>query len=237
MKALLKELPSLHRALIATLGPTPTVVSADLVDAYIRAIQRKCSFASQHLCVLNGINWESVQDLGRANADVTRLAVTIEDGLLELRHPTAVSDHVYLAFDGVIAAVANMTDTYGRLINAVYGLGIKQRKASLLAVRDRCTTTSALGRILHDPQHTEWLKKVKEVRGQCQHEDVEDVLLSPRDVFARRSQPFVPQSFCWLTPPVDMPVSVFAQKAADSVVSTLVAATRAVVANAADPVT
>jgi len=237
MKALLKELPSLQAALNAKLGPTPTTVSPDLVDAYIRAIQRKCSFASQHLCVLKGINWDSVQDLGRTNAEVTKLTVTLEDGMLELRHPAAVADHVYLAFDGAVAAVANMTDTYGRLINAVYGLSIPQHKASLLAVRDKCTLTSALGQILHDPQHTEWLKKVREVRGQCQHEAVEDVLLSPRGAFARRAQPLVPLSFCWLTPQVDIPASVFAKNAADSVVSTLVAATRAVVANTANPIT
>jgi hypothetical protein len=235
MKVLLQQLPALRTALNARLGPTPASITPDVVDAYIRAIQRKCSFATHHLCVLNGIDWESVDGLGRANAEVTRLLVTLEDGALELRHPAAVADHVYLAFDGLIAAVSNMTDTFGRVINAVYGLGQQRNQASLLAVRGRCKPTSPLGQVLHDPQHCEWLKVVKALRGRCQHEDVEEVLLNPAGVYSRRAQPLVPKQYCWLTPAADLPVSAFADAAAEAAVTTLVASTNAVIASPMNP--
>ena len=83
-------------------------------------------------------------------------------------------DHVYLAFDGLTAALVNMTDTLGRLVNLTYSLRINPRRASLLAVRDQCIATSSLGVVLHDVQYTDWLYKVRDLRGRCQHADVEE---------------------------------------------------------------
>jgi hypothetical protein len=78
----------------------------------------------------------------------------------------------------LIAAVVNMTDTLGRLVNLAYSLGIDPRRASLLAVRDRCNATSSLGVILNDTQYTDRLRKVRDLRGRCQHADIEVILTS-----------------------------------------------------------
>ena len=111
-----------------------------------------------------GIDWDRYDDLGRrlaGNADPVRLRVPLSEASLIIEHPGAAIDHVYLAFDGLIAALVNMTDTLGRLVNTAYSLGIDPRQASLLAVRDRCNAASSLGVVLHDGRHTDWLRRVQ----------------------------------------------------------------------------
>lgn len=109
------------------------------------------------MALLTGINWEQIDDIGRrpsGGTDPARLRIPLSEASLIIEHPGAVIDHVYLAFDGLTAALVNMTDTLGRLVNLAYNLGIDPKRASLLAVRDRCTPTSSLGLILNDVQYT-----------------------------------------------------------------------------------
>lgn len=43
----------------------------------------------------------------------------LDGAQLEISHPDAITEHEYFAFDGLIAAVVNITETLGRLINGV----------------------------------------------------------------------------------------------------------------------
>src|SRR6266508_4655757 len=132
------------------------------------------------------------------------ISVTISDagrpGLLSeayliLEHPSAVIDHAYLAFDGLTAALANMTDTLGRAINLAYGLNIPPRQASLIAIRGQCNPASVLGVVLNDPLYTEWLPKIRDLRGRCQHADIEEVLTTRAGALSRRGEPYVDQAY------------------------------------------
>ena len=121
-----------------------------------------------HVALLSGIDWERYNDLGRCpsgNAEPFTLKVPLSEAFITIGHPGAAIDHIYLTFDGLIAALVNMTDTFGRLVNGTYLLGIDPRKASLFAVRDQCSASSPLGTVLRDVSHTEWLRKVRELRG------------------------------------------------------------------------
>jgi hypothetical protein len=143
-----------------------------------------------------------------------------------------VIDHVYLAFDGLIAALANMTDTLGRLVNLGYGLGIKPRQANIFRVRDSCTPTSAPGLILRDARYIEWLEKVRELRGRCQHADVEDILTS---TLARRQQPHVGPAYSWQSPARSTPLVTYAQDAVQAADDCLDAAIAAILTNPGSP--
>jgi hypothetical protein len=208
------------------------------VDALIRGIGRKAGFAEMHLALLSGVQWERVDEIGRRPAGMTdpaRLNIPLSEASLIIEHPGAVVDHVYLAFDGLIAALVNMTDTLGRLLNLAYGLGINDRRASLLAVRDRCRATSSLGVVLYDQQYTAWLLKVRDLRGRCQHADVEDILVNNASPLGRRQQPVVDQAYCWKNPAQPTPLAVYAQDALDATVACIDTSIRAVLVNPSNP--
>lgn len=240
MRSLRAELPSLKNCLIQVLAGRGGAIPPEVVHNYVYGIDRKCKFAAVHIQILSGVDWERVDGLGRGHCKTTSpelLRVDLDDATLELHHPQAVADHVYLAIDGLTAAVVNMTDTFARLINVVYGLKISERGASLFAVRDKCAPNSPLGSVLHDGQHCTWLKCVRELRGRCQHADVEEALLNPSGCFARRHEPHVPSVYCWQNPIADMPVTEYAKAAANAAETTLITAIRAVVAHSGNPVT
>jgi len=159
----------------------------------------------------------------------------MQDAHLEIRHPSAVVDHVYLAADGVIAAVGNKTDTFARLINVVYRLGLNERKANLFQVCESCVPTSALGTVLKDKVHRTWLERVRDLRGRCQHADVEHILMTPAGNLGRRTEPHVPAAYCWHQYAVDMPVAAYAKASLDAAEATLFAASRAIVICTLDP--
>jgi len=207
-------------------------------DAYIRAIKRKAEFARMHLSVLEGIKWQEVDEIGRMQ-DVSkgkrRLTVPLREATLELHHPGAVTDHVYVAFDGLTAALTNISDTLARLLNAVYGFGIPERGATLLAVRDKCSRSSTLGTILYDPQYTDWLYALRELRGRCQHADVEDVLATNACVYAQRPEPLVSREYAWGSIESDMPIVAYARNAMNASEATLNAAVSAIIENPNNP--
>lgn len=168
MTRLKARLPALHAAMVSTAvgGPVHPDV-ADEVGALIRAISRKARFAQMHWEVLSGIDWEKCDDLGRrpdATSEPLRLRVELSEAFLMVEHSTAVIDHAYLAFDGLTAALVNMTDTLGRALKLAYSLNLPQRQSSLFAIRTQCNPASPLGSVLHDPRYTEWLSKVRELR-------------------------------------------------------------------------
>ena len=212
-------------------GAPALAASSSDVDALIRAMKRKVTFAEMHMALLAGIEWEHVDGSGRRGLgalEPDRLSVPLSEGILVIEHPGAVIDHVYLAFDGLTAALVNMTDTLGRLVNLAYSLGIEPKRASLLAVRDRSTATSSLGVILNDPQYTEWLKKVRDLRGRCQHADVEEILTSGSGPYSRRGQPYIEQAYSWSNPARQTPIVSYAQDALRAAEDCMVAAVNAI---------
>lgn len=239
MNRLKARLPALDAAMVPTSagGHVPVGVN-DEVHALIRAINRKTRFAEMHLAVLNGIDWDQCDDLGRrpaGAADPVRLRVPLSEAALVLEHPTAVIDHAYLAFDGLTAALANMTDTLGRAISLAYGLNISARQASLIAIRGQCNPASPLGVVLNDPQHTDWLVKVRDLRGRCQHADVEEVLTTRAGALSRRGEPYVDQAYSWRTPTQSTSIMVYAQEAVQAADVCLDASIGAILANPANP--
>ena len=153
MSRLTDQLDALLAVLVPfTVGLPATGVTGD-VEALIRGIGRKERFAQMHVALLEGINWQQIDDIGRRSGTgpvPVRLRIALADASLTIEHPGALIDHVYLAFDGLTAALVNMTDTLGRLVNRAYGLGIDPRRASLLAIRDQCRPTSSLARIIQE---------------------------------------------------------------------------------------
>jgi hypothetical protein len=164
-----------------------------------------------------------------------RLKVPLSEAFLTIEHPGAAIDHVYLAFDGLTAALVNMTDTLGRLVNLTYSLGIHPRQASLLAVRDRCNPASSLGVVLYDAQHTDWLRKVRELRGRCQHADVEEILTTREGALSRRGEPFVDPQYSWRSPAQSTSIVIYAQEAVQAADACLGASVGGILANPASP--
>ena len=239
MNRVTARLPALRTAIIPSAGGGPVPMAASDVDALIRAIARKAKFADMHLALLSGIDWERYDDLGRRpawNTEPVKLKVLLSEASITIEHPGAAIDHVYLAFDGLIAAVVNMTDTFGRLVNTAYRLGIEPRRASLFAVRDRCSASSSLGTVLQNVHHTEWLRKVRELRGRCQHADIEEILALRSGAFSRRGEPHVDPAYSWRTPAQPTSIVAYAQDAAQAADVCLDAAIGGILACPSSPV-
>ena len=129
-----------------------------------------------------------------------------------------------------------MTDTFGRLVNAAYALGIDPRKASLFAVRDQCSASSSLGTVLRDVSHTEWLRKVRDLRGRCQHADIEEILSLRPGAFSHRGEPHVDPAYSWRPPAQQMSIVAYAQDAVQAADLCLDAAIEGILASPGSPI-
>jgi hypothetical protein len=202
-------------------------------------MRRKARFVEMHLAVLNGIDWDRYDDLGRrldGASVVTHLKVPLSESFLVLEHPAAAVDHAYLAFDGLTAALVNMTDTLGRVLNLAYGLNLPERQASLIAIRSQSNPASSLGVVLHASQHTEWLLKVRELRGRCQHADVDDVLTTRAGALSRRGEPYVEIDYSWRSPAQSTSITNYSQEAVQAADACLDAAIGGILANPTSPI-
>jgi hypothetical protein len=218
-------------------GPLlPATVSE--LSAFICGIERKIRFVELHLAVLAGVRWDRVESIGRrvpGGAQPNHLTIPLAEASLTIEHADAVIDHVYVSFDGLTAAVVNMTDTMGRLINLRYAVGVDPRKASLLSLKNHCAATSPLAGVVNDSKHNDWLKKVRDLRGRCQHADVEHVVVAIESSYARRGQPVIPSHYDWQTPPRALPILDYAQAAVLAAEDTVLAVITAVLAAPANP--
>jgi hypothetical protein len=239
MHRLRTDVTRLQAALLAPVPGNP--LSPDIVteaSAFIRGIERKIRFVEHHAAVLSGVQWDQIERIGRRLQGVNHrnhLTINLADASLTIEHADAVIDHVYVAFEGLTAALVNMTDTMGRLINLRYALGIDPRKASLLSLKNHCSASSPLAVVVNDPKHNDWLKKVRELRGRCQHADVESVVVAAAGPYARRGQPVIPSLYCWQTPPTALPILNYAQEAVQAAEATLLAVIASVLQAPSNP--
>lgn len=228
MDRLQAQLPTLQQALMQPSGTALVPLAIADIVPFIRGIDRKAKFAQLHLALLAGVRWDQMESVGRrtpGGVDANHLSIPLADARLVIEHSEAVIDHVYMAFDGLTAALVNMTDTMGRLLNARYQLQIPERQASLLSLKDpnRCLPTSPIGLVVNDTRYTEWLIKVRDLRGRCQHADIDHALFGAEGPYSRRGEPFVQDSYYWQVPPKHMPLVAYGQEAALAAEDTLLA--------------
>lgn len=233
MDRLQAQLSALQQALIQPPGPPPSPAAVANVAPFIRGIERKSKFVQLHSTLLAGVRWDRLESIGRrmsGGAGANHLTIPLADATLVIEHSEAVIDHVYMAFDGLTAALVNMTDTMGRLLRARYQLQIPERGASLLSLKDpnQCVPTSPIGLVVNDTRYTEWLVKVRDLRGRCQHADIDHALLGAEGPYSRRGEPFIRQDYYWQTPPKHVPLIAYGQEAALAAEETLLAVIAAV---------
>lgn len=218
MRTLPQKLRLLPSALLQVTARLPLADRANaeaLIDPYVQSMHHRCGFAEVHGCVVLGIPWPEVNECGRRpspSSQPNTVSIALREAQLILEHPSAVCDHAYMAFDGLVGAVANITDTLGRTLNACYGLGIPARQANLFKVRAGCTAGSALHRLLDDSARTEWLTKTRELRGRCQHADVVQVLQRRDSALGASVEPLVPAEYDWRAPPQDRELSDYSRE-------------------------
>jgi hypothetical protein len=84
------QLPALQAALSVPIPPAPAPIAnpAD-VDAFVRAIARKATFADMHLTLLTAIDWDQVDRIGRRVGGATapaNLVIQLADASLTIDH-------------------------------------------------------------------------------------------------------------------------------------------------------
>ena len=218
MDRLIQELHVMQRVLSGPLpGGHALAVTAEDVGSFVRSLRRKIGFLQMHMAFLSGIEWERADSLGRrtsGSADRNKMSVRLSDeSSLVIEHPDALKDHVYMALDGITASVVNLTDTFARLMNVAYSLGINPRQSGLGAVRDKCSPTSTLGVVLWNAHYTDWLQKLRDIRGRCQHADIAAVLIEATGSYSEHKQPHIDSAYDWQSPPMARLVVQYASDA------------------------
>jgi hypothetical protein len=89
--------------------------------------------------------------------------------------------------------------------------------------------------VVNDPRYTDWLVKVRELRGRCQHADIDHALFGAEGPYSRRGEPLIRQDYYWLTPQKHMPLVTYGQEAALAAEDTLLAVIAAVLRAPHDP--
>lgn len=219
MRRVLDELERLERTLLAVARRRPPDErrAKSFVEPYTRATKHKCTIVMTRQATLSGFRWERLDDIGRqVSIDDRRetMTVALPQITLTFRSPGAAKDQIYIAFDGFGAGLVNATDTLGRLMNVCFDLGLGERQASILAVLEKCQG-SPLGRVRDTRDGIGWLRRLRDLRGRCQHADLEDVLVNRSAVFGRSAEPCIAAEFDWSEPPGERPITKYAEVAVE----------------------
>ena len=93
-----------------------------------------------------------------------------------------------------MSACVNAADTLGRYLRKAYEINdLKERGASLKAVRDKLTEASSLHTVLKESPGLEWMEHLRNLRGESQHGKLAGTLyLSP----GTSAEPLVPRLYC-----------------------------------------
>jgi len=110
-----------------------------------------------------------------------------------------------MAFSGAVSACVNTADTLGRYLRKAYEIkGLKERGASLKAVREKLTAASSLHTVLEESPGLEWMEHLRNLRGESQHGKLAGTLyLSP----GTNTEPLVPRLYCETN--AEVPISAY----------------------------
>ena len=220
MIRVLEQLDNLESSLFAVVENIPEEARypiQDYVDPYICAIRRKCKNVLFHQAIIKGVNWKMVHKIGQQESEdgkCEKLTIRHGDVSVTFQHNTTVKDHTYIACDGFVTGIVNITDTLGRLLNLCIELKIDERGATLFAIKKE-VKDSPLGQLLADPPRTAWLRRVRDLRGRCQHADLESVLNNPSRAYGGSEEPCIPVDYVWSNPANATPVTKYVAAVTD----------------------
>jgi len=120
--------------------------------------------------------------------------ISDDDWLITVKSPKAGTIIRFMAFSGAVSSCVNAADTLGRYLRKAYGInGLNERGASLKAVRNRLRVQSALHSVLSDSPGLEWMEKVRDLRGECEHGMLAG---SHYQYMGTSSEPLVLRTYC-----------------------------------------
>lgn len=198
MKRLSAQLEPLLGALTTSRSAgVPSTSTITEVSTLVRSIEQKLRFVEIHRSFLVGVKWNHVDSIGRSGGLANGIMrVSVPEAAIEFSHPSAARDHVYLACDGAVTAIVNITDTFARAVNAAYTLGVDERRATLRSVRTKCEQSSPIGKILWDDSRLAWFDPLRDLRGRFQHGDLHEGILSPK-AYGQGTEPTIDGVYGW----------------------------------------
>jgi len=161
-----------------------------------RSIRAKLHMAEHNATLLSSASLEQLDGVEDPLSDRPRPVTLISDDDWEItiRSPMAAALIRYMAFSGAVSACVNASDTMGRYLRVAYEIDdLPMRAASLKAVCSRLLAPSALHTVLSASPGLEWMEKLRDLRGECQH----GKLAGSHYRYAERSsEPLVPSLYC-----------------------------------------
>jgi hypothetical protein len=121
------------------------------------------------------------------------------------------------AFDGVVTASVNAVDTFARMLNLLYNLGVPHDKANLpkvcAKVCEKHPETSPLRLAFAKTAGISWMQPLRRIRGECQHWDIATVLKEDKDGFGAPLRALLVKDEYRLDGMDDLSVASFAETA------------------------
>ncbi|MEK7466358.1 MAG: hypothetical protein AAB074_02995 [Planctomycetota bacterium] len=187
------------------------------ISAKAKGIIRRSQFIDFQFEFLKSVKWSEAYDLGSPQpSGRLRSTFVYQDCEISLASLPALLSFVYLTFDGLVAGCSNMTDGLSRILNDVYHLGLNPKGVNLFLIERAISKPCAIKNHLVDPGTLGWLNRIRDLRGRCQHADLESVIVQGKGPIANLPEPFIPAEFRWDGVLDDESISSFAAKARDS---------------------
>lgn len=162
-----------------------------------RSIRVKLHMAEHNAALLSRASLEQLNRVEDALADSPRRPVTLisdDHWEITIKSPFAGALVRYMAFSGAVSSCVNAADTLGRYLRMAYGIDdLPVKAASLKAVRNRLLIPSSLHTVLSDSPGLEWMEKLRNLRGECQHGKLAG---SHYQHSEKSSEPLVPPRYC-----------------------------------------
>jgi len=161
-----------------------------------RSIRAKLHMAEHNAALLSSASLEQLSRVEDSLSDYPRRPVTLisdDDWEITIKSPLAGALVRYMAFSGAVSSCVNAADTLGRYLRMAYGIDdLPVKAASLKAVRSRLLIPSSLHAVLSDSPGLEWMEKLRNLRGECQH----GKLAGSHYPSEKSSEPLVPHRYC-----------------------------------------
>lgn len=199
MIAARRAIEEMSAAVCGYLRRDPERIPPQLIASLLvleRSIRAKLHIAEHNGALLSSASLEQLDGAEDPLSDHPRSVTLISDDDWEItvKSPMAAALIRYMAFSGAVSSCVNAADTMGRYLRVAYGIDdLPMRTASLKAICSRLLAPSALHTVLSESPGLEWMEKLRELRGECQHGKLAGSHY--RDP-GRSSEPLVPSRYC-----------------------------------------
>ena len=169
------------------------------LERYERSVRVKLLMAEHYSAMLSNASSDRISQLEDTLSD-NRDPVAIisdDDWEITIKSPRAGTLLRYMAFSAAVCSCVNATDTLARFIYRAFDMerqtDLPLHQVSLSAIDAVLHGQAPLRSVLREPPGLRWMKRLKDLRGECQHGMLAGSFYHDRE---RSDEPLVKARYC-----------------------------------------